>query len=107
MADSEAFKRSINLQFSPLRIAATIGAVVVTYIVLLYLYRLFLHPLARYPGPPLAAISNWYEFYYEIILDGAFTKHIQGLHKRYGSFASLLAGSYLLHQYQDVTLTII
>jgi len=88
MAGSEAFKQSINLPFSPLWIAASIGAVVVTYILLLYLYRLLLHPLARYPGPKLAAISNWYEFYYEIILDGAFTKHLQQLHKCYGSFAS-------------------
>ena len=56
----------------------------VLYIALLYIYRLFFHPLARYPGPKLAAISNWYEFYYDVTLQGKFTFHIQELHKKYG-----------------------
>ncbi|TVY73638.1 Cytochrome P450 monooxygenase BOA3 [Fusarium oxysporum f. sp. cubense] len=37
---------------------ATIGSI---WIVLLFIYRLFLHPLARYPGPRLAACSQlWF-----------------------------------------------
>jgi hypothetical protein len=54
------------------------------YLGALYIYRLLLHPLARYPGPKLAAISNWYEFYYDVIQHGDFTRHIQELHKQYG-----------------------
>lgn len=54
------------------------------YIASLYIYRLFFHPLARYPGPKLAALSNWYEFYYDVAQQGKFTFHIQDLHKRYG-----------------------
>lgn len=47
-------------------------------------YRLYWSPLAGYPGPKLAALSNWYEFYYDVILQGQFTVQIQSLHKQYG-----------------------
>lgn len=54
------------------------------YLVGLGVYRLYLSPLARYPGPKLAALSNWYEFYHDVILQGKFTFHIRDLHKQYG-----------------------
>jgi hypothetical protein len=54
------------------------------YVVGLAVYRLYLSPLARFPGPKLAALSNWYEFYYDVILQGKFTFHISDLHKQYG-----------------------
>lgn len=53
--------------------------------VYLYSYRLLLHPLARYPGPKLAAATNWYEFYYDVIQQGAFTSQIKKLHDQYGA----------------------
>jgi hypothetical protein len=54
------------------------------YVVGLAVYRLYLSPLARFPGPKLAALSNWYEFYYDVISQGKFTFHISDLHKQYG-----------------------
>jgi hypothetical protein len=54
------------------------------YLVSLVVYRLYLSPLARFPGPKLAALSNWYEFYYDVVRQGEFTWHIQKLHKQYG-----------------------
>ena len=55
-----------------------------TYLVGLAVYRLCFSPIAKFPGPKLAALSRWYEFYYEVILRGQFTFHISELHKRYG-----------------------
>ena len=60
------------------------------YLAALCIYRLFLHPLAKYPGPKLAALSNWYEFYYDVVQQGKFTFHIQELHKIYGKSHTLL-----------------
>ena len=54
------------------------------YIGLLAILRLFVSPLAKFPGPKLAALSNWYEFYYDVIKQGKFTAHIKELHKQYG-----------------------
>lgn len=55
------------------------------YFVGLAVYRLYLHPLAHFPGPKLAALSRWYEFYYEVPCKGQFTFHIQDLHRKYGT----------------------
>jgi hypothetical protein len=54
------------------------------YLSYLVVARLLLSPLARFPGPKLAALSNWYEFYYDVLQQGQFTAHIQTLHNRYG-----------------------
>jgi hypothetical protein len=48
------------------------------------LYRLVLSPIADFPGPRLAALSFWYEFYYDVILQGRYTWKIKELHERYG-----------------------
>lgn len=56
----------------------------IVYLAGLAIYRLFYSPIAKFPGPKLAALSNWYEFYYDVYLEGKFTVHIQDLHKRYG-----------------------
>lgn len=37
------------------------------YQVGLIVYRLYLSPIAKYPGPKLAAASFWYEFYFDVI----------------------------------------
>ncbi|KAJ2994470.1 hypothetical protein NUW58_g1547 [Xylaria curta] len=54
------------------------------YLATLVFYRLFLHPLSRFPGPKLAAISRWYEVYYDVVQNGQYTFKIAELHKQYG-----------------------
>jgi hypothetical protein len=56
----------------------------ITLSILLTLYRLVFHPIAHFPGPKLAGLTRWYEFYYEIVQKGQMTFHIQELHKKYG-----------------------
>ncbi len=63
--------------------AAAAGLV---YLAGLAVYRLFLSPIAKFPGPRLAALSRWYEFYYDCVLPGQYTFHIQKLHKQYGKY---------------------
>lgn len=59
-------------------------ATAITYYATLAFYRLYLHRLARFPGPRLAAISTWYEGYYDIIQGGQYTFKIAQMHKQYG-----------------------
>ncbi|RYO91541.1 hypothetical protein DL764_008276 [Monosporascus ibericus] len=61
-----------------------IATTVAVYFATLVIYRLFLHPLARFPGPRLAAISRWYEAYYDVVKNGQYTFKIAELHKKYG-----------------------
>jgi hypothetical protein len=64
------------------------GFLFVAYLVGLAVYRLYLSPIASFPGPKLAALSRWYEFYYEIVLRGKYSDHIYELHDIYGQFRS-------------------
>lgn len=64
-----------------------IGAFVswLLYIVGLAVSRLYLSPLAKFPGPKLAAFTKWYEFYYEVVLRGQYQFLINDMHKKYGT----------------------
>ena len=58
--------------------------VLVLVYLLRVLRRVYYHPLARFPGPKIAAATNLYCRYYDLILDGSFVKELPGLHKTYG-----------------------
>ncbi|KAI1354453.1 trichodiene oxygenase [Xylaria sp. FL0043] len=62
----------------------TIATIILLYLSSLSFYRLFLHPLARFPGPKLAAITRWFEGYYDVVRDGQYTFQIAKLHQKYG-----------------------
>ena len=54
------------------------------YLVGLGFYRLYLDPLAKFPGPKVAALTLWYEFYYDVIKRGKYTSEIEKMHEAYG-----------------------
>lgn len=62
----------------------SIVTTIVLYYVTLALYRLYLHPLARFPGPKLAAVTRWYEGYYDLYQSGQYTFKVAELHKQHG-----------------------
>jgi len=53
-------------------------------------YRLIFHPLARFPGPKLAASTVFFEFYHDGIRGGQYTFEIADMHEKYGTFARTL-----------------
>lgn len=54
------------------------------YAVLLCIYRVTLHPLARFPGPRLPAITFWFEFYHDAVRGGQYLFRIKEMHAKYG-----------------------
>lgn len=69
----------------------------------LLFFRAFLHPLARVPGPRLAAVTGWYEFYYDCLKHGQYAFRVQELHKQYGkSNAMAVCDAFIdVHDPQD------
>lgn len=55
------------------------------YLISVALYRLYFSPLAKFPGPKLAALTFWVEFYHDVIRRGQYTFQIVKMHEKYGT----------------------
>ena len=64
--------------------AVVTGTILLLYGIGLAVYRLYFHPLAKFPGPKLAAATLWVEFYYDVVRSGIYIWEIEKMHKKYG-----------------------
>lgn len=55
----------------------------VAFVTFRWIYRLYFHPLAKFPGPKLAAITHLYEGYYDVVHKGAYIFEVGKMHKKY------------------------
>ena len=60
------------------------------YFFSLAFYRLYWGPLAKFPGPKLAALTYWVEFYYDVVKRGQYTFKIAELHEKYGDYCPIV-----------------
>lgn len=67
-----------------LQILGTIVVLLVLSTVAESIRRIYFHPLSHIPGPKLAGLTWWYEFYFDGIQQGRYIFKIQELHKQYG-----------------------
>lgn len=58
------------------------------YVACLAIYRLYLSPIAKFPGPKLAGLTLWYEFYHDVIRGGQYLWKVNELHDQYGTRTS-------------------
>ncbi|KAF2456731.1 cytochrome P450 monooxygenase-like protein [Lineolata rhizophorae] len=64
---------------------AVLAAVaLLTFLAYRLIYRVYLHPLARFPGPPAAAVTWWWKTYVEVIRGRSFCHALEGVHAQYG-----------------------
>lgn len=57
---------------------------IAAHAVVTIIYRLHIHPLSRFPGPRLAALTGLYEIYFCAWGGGLFESEIERLHQEYG-----------------------
>ena len=58
---------------------------IVLYTTYVVIYRLYLSPIAHFPGRRLAALTLWYEFYFDVLKRGSYVWEIQKMHQTYGN----------------------
>jgi hypothetical protein len=61
-----------------------VTTVLTIYCLLTAAYRIWFHPLARFPGPRICAITFLYEIMWDYFYEGTYVYKIEELHDRYG-----------------------
>lgn len=86
MLDAATSVESFTSLLSGLNSFTAFTGCVTVYLLGLSIYRLYLTPSAKFPGPRLAALCYWYEFYYDVWPhEGQYTWKIRELHEKYGT----------------------
>lgn len=62
------------------------------YLTTKVIYRLYLHPLSRFPGPKLAAATYLYGAYYDVVEEAHFVFKLGALHDTYGPVVRISPG---------------
>lgn len=72
-------------QEKPVLNALTVGlAALITWIVQRTIYRLYFHPLAKFPGPVAAAATTQWKAYIEVLLQKSICHVLKELHDQHG-----------------------
>jgi hypothetical protein len=66
------------------------GVLFAVYLATTIVYRLYFHPLAKFPGPTWAAITDYWELYQDFFREegGHLYLELDKLHEKYGMLCS-------------------
>lgn len=70
-------------------LSAALAAAII-YTIYIFFYNIYLHPLAKFPGPLPARTSYYWKAYIECIANRSFCHELVQLHARYGTWHSLV-----------------
>lgn len=73
----------VNVQTLASPVVACVEAIL-AWVICLAVYRRFLHPLSRIPGPFWNSITRLPAFCYNVIYDGQYYKKVEQYHAQYG-----------------------
>ena len=73
---------TMHIYIAPMDWTSAVALILFSYALIVFVYRLTLHPLAKYPGPWLAKVTEFYPLYHSIIGDRHTT--FWRLHKQHG-----------------------
>lgn len=76
-------------------------ALYTVYVIGLGIYRLVFSPLAKFPGPKLAALTSWYELYFDVFHKGKFLWEIERMHDKYGVYSAAVGQCRLQMTYRS------
>lgn|SRR6266851_3460948 len=85
------FVHSLDASVSPLHVFFGVTAAFLTWSFCSAFYNVYLHPLAHFPGPRLAAASKYWLFYQEFIRGISLSDIRDDLHTQYGKPSSFPA----------------
>jgi hypothetical protein len=63
-----------------------------------WVYNIYFHPLARFPGPKIGAATTLWKAFIECILQRSFRDVLAELHEQYGTHASRQASKLRRHR---------
>ncbi len=79
--------------WSTILLGAGVGALL--YAIIGGIRRVYFSPLSIFPGPKLAALTLWNEFYWDVVKRGTFIWRIQDMHEKHGKPALIPTQSHL------------
>ncbi|KAJ8079332.1 hypothetical protein PM082_021834 [Marasmius tenuissimus] len=81
---SYAFLNSVTYKSSPKGSIFTVVALFVAYLLFVSVYRVAFHPLVKFPGPCIGALTTYYRAYYDVFYHGGWLDQLKVLHAKYG-----------------------
>lgn len=57
----------------------------IVYVLGVSIYRLYFSPLAKFPGPKMAALTAWYAGYHDLVRGGQYVHLVEEMHREYGT----------------------
>lgn len=84
LSSSSSSNQHVEMGLSNLSAVYIPALLILAYNIYIIVFRLYLSPIASIPGPKIAALTWWYEYYHDVVRYGRYIWKIQEFHEQYG-----------------------